>query len=587
MTGARVAVLLLLAATTGALGLVDATAEVAQGETRCAAADALRDDGQFDLAEGQYKKALDDPQERTCAVAGLKQLEVKKQAAADKKKDDDRVVDSGDAYDAVVDWLAKAWPWIAVFVVLSALGWLFRLLRPSKHIAIRAAKADAKFADAVVAAASAAGGDGSPSPSVKVVLAGADALPAKTITDVSKLLSLPGSVPLAPLLKLAAFPLAPSTLSVGWSAAGGWAVAELRLRRAWRRRRKARVALKLGSLDATKQQEAVALVVGAWIVGFLPHRRSLWKVLMLEPKPTTTTQRGDMPAVLAHAYFRAGANLQLRGEAPTALRCYEAMPLVAADVAPFAWVGSRLNAMMVLKAQKRIDEADAMAHAVAGVAHDILDDAEYRDRFGDDQLRDLRRRTVYLTAILRVDLLAEDPSDEDRKDAAREAVALLTEEITGASDPEAHVDLGLLTAMKMVKICHAVLDDSSANPPADPAATLEAGLQAAANASPRQPLGAAAYYDAACAYNLMAIRSDPPSEANIVNALDMLKLAAAATPASSRARMLATARSDAMLAFLREQRKPQFDGALGVVETPGPDASLAVSVTNVPAAVAD
>jgi hypothetical protein len=559
MTGARVAVLLLLAATTGALGLVDATAEVAQGETRCAAADALRDDGQFDLAEGQYKKALDDPQERTCAVAGLKQLEVKKQAAADKKKDDDRVVDSGDAYDAVVDWLAKAWPWIAVFVVLSALGWLFRLLRPSKHIAIRAAKADAKFADAVVAAASAAGGDGSPSPSVKVVLAGADALPAKTITDVSKLLSLPGSVPLAPLLKLAAFPLAPSTLSVGWSAAGGWAVAELRLRRAWRRRRKARVALKLGSLDATKQQEAVALVVGAWIVGFLPHRRSLWKVLMLEPKPTTTTQRGDMPAVLAHAYFRAGANLQLRGEAPTALRCYEAMPLVAADVAPFAWVGSRLNAMMVLKAQKRIDEADAMAHAVAGVAHDILDDAEYRDRFGDDHC----------------------------KDAAREAVALLTEEITGASDPEAHVDLGLLTAMKMVKICHAVLDDSSANPPADPAATLEAGLQAAANASPRQPLGAAAYYDAACAYNLMAIRSDPPSEANIVNALDMLKLAAAATPASSRARMLATARSDAMLAFLREQRKPQFDGALGVVETPGPDASLAVSVTNVPAAVAD
>ena len=364
-------------------------------------------------------------------------------------------------------------------------------------------------------------------------------------------------------------------------------MADLRVKRAWRRRRKARIALKLGSLKAEDQQEAVALVAGAWIVGLLPHHRTIRQLLKREPKLTVAMKPRDEAALLAHAYFRAGANLQQRAAPLSALRCYEAMPSVGKQVAPFAWVGSRLNAMMALKAEGRIEEAIAMATAVAGVAHEVLDDDGLCDRYGRAQLRDLRRRTVYLTAILRVDHLAEAPDDEDRQTPATAAVALLTNEIDNALDPEVHIDLALLTAMKMVRICHAVLDPGAGGPPADPATVLNASLAAAAASSPAPPLGSAAYYDAACAYTLMAPEGAPATDAAIKKAVAMLELAAAATPASSRARMLATAESDAMLAPLRQPSlRACFDKALGVIAAAEPDANLAVTVTQAEAAAA-
>ena len=213
--------------------MADAGGAIAQSESRCDAADALAGDGLL-LAEAkaQYTKALDDPQERACAVKGLMEVaaaqaankaaadaekaaaEATKAAADKKKKDDDKVVTVDEAVDAVVDWSDKAWPWVAVYALLCALGLLYRLFRPSKRIAIRAAKADEKFAGDVVAAANAAGGDGGPSPSVKVVLGGADALPEKTVTDLSKALALPSAVPLGPLLNLATLPRS-SLLVVG------------------------------------------------------------------------------------------------------------------------------------------------------------------------------------------------------------------------------------------------------------------------------------------------------------------------------------------------------------------------------------
>jgi tetratricopeptide (TPR) repeat protein len=587
MSGGRVAVLLLVATAVACTRLAD---PVGAQESRCAAANALSaDERTLDEAAKQYRKALDDPQERDCAVPGLQyvaQAQAENKAAAEKKKKaDDRTVDAGEALSTIGDWIRKAWPWVLLFFTVTGLGWAFRLVHPSKRIAIRAAKADETFAGSVVAAASAAGAESSESPTVKVVLGGGAALPQATITDLSKLLALPAGLPLGPLLRFAALPLAPSSLSVGWAAAGGWVVSDLKLKRAWRRRHTARLGLKLGSLEATKQQEAIALVAAAWIVGLLAPRRSLRQWVAAKPKLTTTTKRGDADALLAQAYFRAGANLQMRGNPLTALRCYEAMPAVTAEVAPFAWVGSRLNAMTVLASQGRFDEAIAMAKAVHGQAQAMLDDAGARERYGAEQLRDLRRRTVYLTAILRVDLMAI-ASTQPRREAAAGAVTLLVKEIQRASASDPPADPALVTAMRMVRLCHAALDPDQSCAPADVDRALGEELDDAANAHPAQPLGAAAYYDAACAYTLIATHNAGPTEDTIKKALATLALAAKATPESSRSRMILSAQTDAMLAALRTSHKAEFDTALGVIPETEPDATLAVTLTETETATA-
>jgi hypothetical protein len=580
MSGGRVAVLLLVGTAVAWARLAD---PVGAQESRCAAANALSaDERLFDDAAQQYRKALEDPQERDCAVAGLQYVAKKraesKAAAEEKKTADDRTVDLGEALGTIGDWIRKAWPWVLLFLLVTGLGWALRLVRPSKRIAVRAAKADEAFAGSVVASASAAGTESSESPTVKVVLGGDAGLPQATIADLSKLLALPAGLPLGPLLRFAALPLAPSSLSVGWAAAGGWIVSDLKLKRAWRRRRTASLGLKLGSLEATKQREAMALVAAAWIVGVLAPRRTVRQWIAAEPKRTTPTKRGDAAALLAQAYFRAGANLQMRGNPLTALRCYEAMPSATAKVAPFAWVGSRLNAMTVLASQARFDEAIAMARAVHGQAHAMLDDPEARERYGAEQLRDLRRRTVYLTAILRVDLMAIAPT-QPRREAAAAAVKLLVKEIQRASASDPPADPALVTAMRMVRLCHAALDPGQSCVPADVDRALCQELDNAAKAHPAQPLGAAAYYDAACAYTLIATHSAGPTDQTIEKALATLELAAKATPESSRARMVLSAQTDAMLEALRTSHKAEFDAALGVFPATEPDATLAVTLT--------
>jgi hypothetical protein len=659
MTGARVAVLLLLAATTGSVCVVEASAaspplnrcQVAQkltdagksalaleqlkkalnepsrrdcavrqivamhdpalGPSRCdAASDLLFKDDLPDEAKTQYEKALDDEQDRTCAVTGLKLVAT----AQDKKKDDDKHVTLGEAADSVGDWLLGIWPWLVLFGALLVGGRLFRRVFPAKRIAVRASKTDEKFAQSVAAAANAAGGQGARS--AKVVQGGAESLPQDTITDVSKLLRLPGGVPFAALLRLGN-PLPPSTLSVGWSAAGGWAVADLALRRPLRRTLKASVALKLGGVELEKQQEAVSLVAGAWIVGVLAEE--------ITPAPTRAENHD---AALADAYFRAGASLQTRSETATALRCYEAMPSVDDKSAPFAWVGARLNTMMALRAEGRSAEATAMADAVAGVAHARLKDAADVPHFGKAELEDLQRRTVYLIAILRVDLAAETPADATRAKAADEAVALLDAEIESAEGKT--VDPSLLTAMRMVSLCRRVATAPTAGDRAAVAATLAAELGDAATDAARAPLGAAAYYDAACAYSLiagaaagtgtgaiapidvidrlaaaaaagdpraaideildmLAVAAEPPADGDVELAIDdafkMLTLAAAATPESQRSRMQTSAQTDAMLARLREPEVLlRFRTTLGIVSVPDPDARIDISLTETPAA---
>lgn len=430
--------------------------------------------------------------------------------------------------------LARAWPWIAALGLLIVI----RTLGPDR-LAVQSSKDDEELAKRVVAAANASGGHG-PLPA-KLMIGPGEVLPEKQVADLSKLLRLPGTAVLAELLRLAAW--IPGTLSrlvVSSAVAGGWAVLELDLRRTLSRKKKARIALPLGDLDE-KQREVLGLAGGAWLVAQLQR----------DDDASPIRAEGEDPVVF-HACFRAGASCQSRGELEAARACYSAMPeRVCAREAPFAWVGARLNQMMALKSERRWAEAAAFADTVATYPRDDTG-------FSEGAIADLRRRRRYMTAIARVDhfySLSVSEGDESDLAIARRDAAAAVKELEPEKQPTAEDDaetVALRAAIRMVALCFRI---AAKGPETIDDVKAELALEHQSPRAPRPMLGAAAYYDAACAVAMLSKDQAAGSASRKEHhdyAFMLLETVVAATPEARLPRVRAMAMSDDMLDPLRE-----------------------------------
>jgi hypothetical protein len=269
---------------------------------------------------------------------------------------------------------------------------------------------------------------------------------------------------------------------------------------------------------------------------------------------------------------------------------------------------------------------------VAGVVTPLLDNDFEKWWYGERQLKDLQRRSIYLTAVLLVDLCAKSTDDSAPASEVRAALKELKSELDRAQS----ADPGLLAAIRMVLLCGQLLlpatDKKRALPhPIDDAtiqSELLAGLADSAKRSPRPALSAAAYYDAACVYSLLARPSpeaseqttpaaagsagpDPlqalltpvaagvrrllsdgegvePSEGGVADnttktscgrALDMLRLALEATPEASRPRLRQMAQTDPTLAYVKAQQPAGFQTALGITSEVAPHLRVAVALS--------
>lgn len=512
--------------------------------TRCRAGRALLRQDQLEAAKGQFQKAVDADPPQPCGVSGL----VAVSRAEDQKEDDDNDATLDEAREAVVDAIERSWPWLAALALLTLVLLLVRILSPDR-IALQASKDDEELAKRVVAAANASGGHG-PLPA-KLVMGSGGALPATQVADLSKLLGLPGTAAITELMRLAAWlPGTLSRLKVSSAAAGGWAVIQLDLRRTFKVR-KVRIALPLGDIDAKKQTEVLGLAGGAWLVAELLRKH--------EESPIRRDGEDDLTDY--HACFRAGANCQSRGELETARACYALMPEgVSFGEAPFAWVGARLNQMMALKGERRWNEMVAFAEAVEACPDRL-------DGFNKEAMRDLLRRRRYMTAIARVDhfyrLKRDGVSDgelETARSAAEAAVKGLDKEKEAAQgDPPDDADtLALRAAIRMVALCFRIADGGEENIDHVKSELALAGQQPLA---PRPMLGAAAYYDAACAVSMLADRlgKEPDKQKDHFEyGFDLLETVVAATPVARLPRVREMALNDDMLDALRESNEARF-----------------------------
>jgi hypothetical protein len=550
------------------VALADEEGDVAPLYTRCRAGRALLRQDQIEAAKGQFQKAIDADPPQPCGVSGM----VAVSRAEDQKKDDDNDVTPGEAWDDIVDALEQSWPWLAALALLTLLVFLLRILGP-KRLPVHAAKDDEELAKRVVAAANASVGHAALP--AKVLMGPAEALPDSQVADLSKLLRLPGTAPLAELMRLASW-LVPGSLSrleVSSAMAGGWAVIELELRRTFKVR-KARIALPLGDLDEKKQKEVLGLAGGAWLVAE-----------MLRDGDHSPIGGGADNLAEYHACFRAGATSQSRGELETARACYAAMTAkVSFESAPFAWLGARLNQMMALKGERRWGEMVAFAREVEAQPDGIAG-------FDKDALRDLMRRRRYMTAIARVDHFyylkqggAHGGELETAKDAAKAAVDELDEEREAAEgDPAADAEgdpppepddadtLALRAAIRMVALCFRIAVDGEV--------TIdhvkdELSLSTRRPLAPQPLLGAAAYYDAACAVSMLAERLPEGPERNdhFEYGFALLETVVAATPEARLPRVRAMAMSDDMLDPLRESDEARFRKILKEEAKPAPAA---------------
>ena len=526
---------------------------------QCKVADDLVSKGLLDEAKEQYKKALEEEKgDKTCAVDGLKTIE-----------DDTDHTSPKEAVDAIWDWAARAWPWAAGLLLLGGFLYLYGGLCQPKRIAVQASKSDADFAKAVIAAANAAGGDAAARPS-KLVLGEEDKLPDDTLADLSKLLQFPAAAPLNALVKLVTLPRT-SRLRVSWSSAGGWAVAELALSRPCRSRANVRIAIRPGAADEKKQQETLALAAGAWLVA-----------LLSSGDQAPASKNDDV--LLANALFRAGANVQLRGAPEDGLACYAEMPAVQLLDAPFAWVGARLNTMFALQLEDRNAEAAAMGYAADAAADELLAPGSLGpEYFGEPDLRELQLRSRYMLAVFLVNLVVAG-DDEPHPNAASTAVSRLA----AALDEEARnrrtdLEHGFFVAARLVVLCFEALTAVPTGRAIKE--VLYGSLSAAADQRALPPLTAAAYYDAACAYSLRALRAkQTQADADVKATFELLRLAVRAVPASSLPRLQEQAQSDAMLAYVRElpplgEPPMDFNTALGIVVPATPTARIAVDLT--------
>jgi hypothetical protein len=536
-------------------------------QNRCDTAARLTAAEDYDRALKQLDKALEDAATRQCAVDGLIAT-TKAQAKADKdakaKKDHDatHLTLSEIESDAEDLFLGQAWPWLAALGLLWALLAVARRVRTPRRISVRAASDDEDLAKRVVAAANV--GAGGARPPARVFTGGSATLPEGTVTDLSKLLRLADKVPLGQFISLASkLPGVTSRLTVVSASAGGWATADLKLKRPLRRTRSARIAFRLGAVEDKKRIEILALAAGTWLA-----------VVVRSSSPHLVRRRPWADAALAHACYVAGAHWQSQGDVEVARACYAAMAPTAADdrSAPFAWIGARLNEVAILTGEERWEEAAKLTADVAHVPRQLAADPRARVRFGSRELADLRRRAAYMTAVFWVSRYhAEERSAEIFYSAAA-AVGDVRDEVERleAEHRLSEADLGLLVSMRLVVLCldiwkggyEETLDDVRAalTPLGDrtPALALEAL---------RAPLGAAAYYDAACAVSMLLSRlpSEPPYDdmtapefAEVVDTyaeegLRLVALAVRATPASRLDRVRAMIREDPMLDPLRER----------------------------------
>jgi hypothetical protein len=366
--------------------------------------------------------------------------------------------------------------------------------------------------------------------------------------------------------------------------AGGWAVVQLDLRRSRPLSRKARIALPIGDLKEAQIEELLALVAAAWLIE---------QVHDPDEAPPVIRRSAEHDTAVFHACFRAGASRQARGEIELARACYAAMPAdVAKEDAPFSWTGARLNEMMALNGEERWDEARSMAKTVEGVPDQLLQ-ADDSHPYCKDDLENLRRRKLYLVAITLVERFHVAPSQATRGEAGRAVEAMLeAQEARDVPDhpDEKHVDRTLREAEKMVELCFRIAKGDTTVTLGDVLARLASGGRDPK--LPRPLLGAAVYYDAACAVGMLLerLKGQSPRQAtrdrsalvrqHVTEGLRLLTIALRATPLANRKRVRASAKLDPMLASLRKADLDGFEKAIGkddpATEDPKESVSAAV-----------
>ena len=538
-------------------GATEQPAEPAQ-TPQCAAGKQLVGAEQLEAAKLRYNKALDDEgaKGRECGVHGLTAIAAIEDAAAK----DEKTLDLGDAWTKTKDWFTGNRAWIglvvAFWVALALAYWIRIQMGNDQRVRVRAPASSADLATAVVAAANAAGGrDAS---TAKVFIA-ADETSDTDAADLAKIFRVPGTVPIGDLLKRPPFSGWFSLrLAVTGSIAGGWAVIELTYRQRWKPKRHVRIPIELGDIEDDEKKEVLALVGGAWL-----------NAVLQTADPAPVLDRDD-DGLRAHALFRAGANRQTLGKTHIALACYDAMPEKGYDaIAPFAWAGSRLNRMMALKTERRWLEAAQLANEIGDFPTEEIEPAD-RKRFGEKRLDELLLRQRYMTAILRVDHWyaskdqppnAFNPKSVELKTKAEAAVANL-EKLVG-TDPGSGGELAPLHAAgRMVNLSYKIADGQGKT--IDDVRRL-LGL-GGLTSTERPKVGAAAYYDAACAVSLLLEQleignDDRPQRTR--EGLWLLETAVAATLEGRRGRVAEMAKADPMLEHLEKADPAGFAKAIG------------------------
>jgi hypothetical protein len=525
--------------------------------SHCDAGGELLKNGQVAEAKSEYETALSDGSTRSCAVAGLHT--VAKRQAADKR------ITASDVLNAVSDtFLNVAWPWLALLLIIRVAGAAFRFVMPPSQISVRSSADDKDFATAVLQAANAA--DSGPTRTLKVVTVDDASLPDNTVADLSKVLGLPGSVPLQAIVDLVAGSLLANRLQVSAAVDAGWATAHLQLRRPWWQVDETRIAIRLGDSPATDAKKVLAHVAGAWLVA-----------LEAEDSFPPPTQIDTPAALLAQALFRAGSYLQSAGDNTSALACYEAMPKVTPAQAPVAWAGARLNIARLLGIE-RLAESAALMDDVVGALTGLV--PVHRDSSVRAHVEQLRLQALYLRACLWVNAEAKDRGAGETRENANRSVAALGAALAHTQP----LERGAEAAMRLIGVTHAIIVDGVSNN--DASKQVEYILSedlSDASVHPTPPLTPAAHYDAACAHSLLAGRvphDETQRAQQIALSVKHLKIAFAATPPSQKARVTSMAQTDPTLTAVRgyspsspeptDTTYEKFNDAVGVAPPAAP-----------------
>lgn len=530
---------------------------VSAATPQCDAGNQLLKADLIEDAQERFNQALD-VGEGECAVKGLKAVAAATKAAAAAKQDDDDHLTVAEAWGQVVDFVTQSAPWIVLVLSFWSLLLVVAFLRGGGGVRVRAPASSKDLATRVAAVARAAGGDSAPPAKI---LTASDDVQSTTAADVAKVFRIPGTVPIGELLTQPPFSAWLSTrLAVTGSIGGGWGVIDLVLRNPFKTEE--RIAVDLADVDDDAKAEVLALIGGAWLNVALAGAGA-------------PVRGGESDGLVDHALFRAGANQQSVGENEIARACYAAMRGAPPAVAPFAWVGSRLNQMAALKGERRWTEASQLANEIGDFPDGRLDEDEQR-RFDRSQMDELRLRQRYITALLRIDhwYVLRTPELEAKADAAVRRLQRSLDEPAVPAGPLA----SLRSAASMAVLAYQLAKAPAGELPVDLGmvrAELGAGTEDTVG---RQRVSPATYYDAACVVSLLFERH-APGAARVLHARearDLLQAAVANTLEARRARLRAMANADPMFKALKAEDPTAFSTALGeppAAESPSlPDA---------------